>query len=274
MLLELHCHSWNSQGTRIPWEGLDSPNKVVEAAIRMGLGGIAITDHDVITKVKSDKIITIPSSEISSLENGKGHILALGIQEAITPALGIEETIDRIHEQGGIAIAPHPFDVYGKGIRSKAKLCDALEVFNALNIEKMSNWKAGRFAKKHRIPGVSGSDAHCIEMMGYGLNELDDRYATDMESILKSIKNGRVNLVRNYYSIPTLVDWYTLRLRFSYYEILKVLDTKGRIKRITGKQLLKLVRKSPGKIDYLFKGIAYVGLGGAFVYGAVRSIFS
>ncbi len=273
MLLELHCHSWYSQGTRITWEGLDSPEKMIKRAKMLGIEGIAITDHNVLTRVKADDILVIPGMEVTVNSNGKEkHIIALGIEDEIPSQLSVRETIDRIHEQGGLAVACHPFDVYGKGIRSEAKFCDAIEVFNPLNQERISNWKARRLARKFNLPEVAGSDAHCVEMLGYGLTDVPS--ATDVDSVLKAIKKGRTRLFTKYYSIPTLVNWYTIRLRLSYFDVLKYLDTKGKLKKVAGKNLLKLIRKSPGRVDYLFRGIAYIGLGGAFIYSLARGLTS
>ena len=43
-------------------------------------------------------------------------------------------------------------------------------------------------------------------------------------------------------------------------------------KRAVGEKLLSLVEKSPGNIDYLFRIIAYLSLGSAITYSAVRTI--
>ncbi len=272
MLLELHCHTWYSRGTRIPWEGLDSPKNMAKQALKMGVEGLAITDHNHLTKLKSKDLLIIPGIEVSADDHGKEkHVIGLGVQEEIPMKLSVEETIDSIHDQGGIAVACHPFDIYGKGIRSKSDLCDAIEVFSPLNLERISNWKAKRFAKKNKMPTVTGSDAHCLEMLGHGLTYVPYGM-TDVDEVLKAIRKGNTKLFTRYYPIPTLVDWYTLRLRLSYFDVLKFLDSKGRFRGATGKKLLKLVRKSPGRIDYLFRTIAYLGLGGAFVYGGVRTL--
>ena len=52
-------------------------------------------------------MLLIPGVEIT--KNTKGyHILAIDIKKYIEPGLPVEEIADRIHAQGGIAIAPHP----------------------------------------------------------------------------------------------------------------------------------------------------------------------
>ena len=143
MKFELHCHSYYSVGTKIVWEGLNSPKEMIKAAKRKGLSGIAITDHDSNRSwkqareiAKKEGMIFIPGIEISSR---KGHIIGLGLNDFIKKDLSIDETIERIHEQGGIAVASHPFDIKGEGIRENYKKADAVEVFNALNVDQLSN---------------------------------------------------------------------------------------------------------------------------------------
>jgi predicted metal-dependent phosphoesterase TrpH len=52
-------------------------------------------------------MLLIPGVEITN--NTKGyHILAIDIKEYIEPGLPVDEIVNKIHEQGGIAIAPHP----------------------------------------------------------------------------------------------------------------------------------------------------------------------
>lgn len=52
-------------------------------------------------------MLLIPGVEITNETDGY-HILAIDIKEYIEPGLPVEEIINRIHAQGGIAIAPHP----------------------------------------------------------------------------------------------------------------------------------------------------------------------
>jgi len=73
--------------------------------------GIAITDHDhLLSKNEAEYLgkkygfVVLPGVEISA-EGIYAHLLAFGIKKEIRPDLGVEETIARIHDQGGVAIA-------------------------------------------------------------------------------------------------------------------------------------------------------------------------
>lgn len=276
MLAELHCHSIYSKRIKVPHEGMDSPKDILLHAERLGIDVIAISDHDEFRgaqeAVKSGKkidIIVIPAVEITT---ANGHMIALGIAEKIKPGMGVHETIDAIHEQGGVAIAPHAFDINNDGLRELAKECDAMEVFNAINIDRISNFKGLSFAAENKIPMVAGSDAHSLAMMGRGLTELPDVY--DMDGVLKAIKKGKVNVAtKKYIPIKVIMDWSMHRLKFSYDFVWDYIEQNyGQPKRLISKRMLSLVKRYPGRTDFLFKAIAYFSLGSVIAYSAAKEI--
>ena len=217
MKAELHCHSTHSVGTKVVWEGLDSPAEMMRAARMKGIGAVAITDHNSIgswkeaaAAAKREGIIFIPGMEISS---SKGHILGLGLNELVPRDLGIEETVELIHEQGGLAIAAHPYDIKGEGVRDEYREADAVEVFNALNVD----WFANRFTENRLrrvdMPKVVGSDAHNVDMLGHAINIMD---AHDADSVLREIRRGRVQHEKSYIPIKMISAWAKKRLENSY----------------------------------------------------------
>ena len=76
---------------------------MIEAATRRGLEGIIITDHDSVRgglvgiEVARDyrDFKVIPGAEITTRA---GHILAIGIDENVQRGLGVEETVELIHD--------------------------------------------------------------------------------------------------------------------------------------------------------------------------------
>jgi predicted metal-dependent phosphoesterase TrpH len=217
MKAELHCHSTHSVGTKVVWEGLNSPAEIMKAAARKGIGAVAITDHnsngawkEASAAARREGIVFIPGIEITST---KGHILGLGLNEFIPRGLGVDETVERIHEQGGLAIAAHPYDIKGEGIRDDYRKADAVEIFNALNVD----WFANRFTESRLrsvdMPKVVGSDAHNTAMLGHALNIVD---AHDMDSVLKAIRLGRVQHEKNYIPVKMISAWAKNRLENSY----------------------------------------------------------
>ena len=273
---ELHCHSTFSKGTKIQVEGLHSPEELLEQAEKIGLDVLAFTDHDcfegaeqALKLQKKFNVLVLPGEEVTTK---KGHLLCLGIQEKIPANLSVEESIDLVHEQGGIAIAPHPFDIEGKGIKVEALKADAIEVFNALNLDRFANRKASQFAKQENLPTVLGSDAHCKEMIGLAINNI--KAEKDVDAILKAIKKGNVEVKQKKY-VPTkiLQNWSVQRLKTSNQYVKNYINKHYSFpKKQISKAMLKLVDFSPGKIDYFFTSITYLGLGSAIIYSAIKNL--
>jgi hypothetical protein len=276
MLVELHSHTNLSKRIKVPVEGINTPEEMVRHAKKIGLDALAITDHDEIKGslqamrlAKKYDIIVIPGIEVTTRS---GHLLGVGVEEFIQPGMSVEDTIDEIHRQGGLAIGGHPFDINNDGIKEKARLCDAVEVFNAINIERIMNNKSKRFAQLHKKPQVAGSDAHCIEMLGYGVNEID---ATNVDGILRAIKKGRVTLRTKYIPAYVMMKWSITRLKLSYPFVLNYINKNySWPKRAVSRHALGLVKKSPGRIDYFFKGMAYFSLGSTIFYTAIKEVLS
>jgi len=168
---ETHCHTIysNKSGFRT-LDALDPPDRIVRAAIQRGLRGIVITDHDnvkgglVARKLFHDpeRIIVIPGAEVSTIS---GHILALGIVENVPSGRTVEETVDHIHDLGGIAVASHPFSTSARSVGQKCLSADAVEVFNSTN-KYTANARAMHLAHTHNKPETAGSDAHWARGVG------------------------------------------------------------------------------------------------------------
>ena len=74
-----------------------------------------------------------------------------------------------VHELGGLAIPPHPYDLFRAGIREAvldALDIDALEVFNAATTLKRYNKMAFEYASARKLPMTAGSDAHHESAIG------------------------------------------------------------------------------------------------------------
>ncbi len=274
MKVELHSHTHHSHGKKILYDGVEQPEAMVRHAKEIGLGALAITDHDTMLGVKEalaagkkHSIIVIPGEEISSLQ---GHVIALGIQETIRPGLNIFDTADLIHAQGGVAVAVHPFDIKHDGLREYAKVCDAVEIFNAINMDRISNRMARTFAGKNKMVGVAGSDAHSTAMLGKGTVNTK---STDMDSILKSIRKGSVTVSYSYPSVSVIMNYAIRKLKMSYdYTWNYMEENYKNPKKFIAKRMLTLVKRSPGGVDKLFSLMAYTAFASVVAYSALSSI--
>lgn len=155
-------------------------NEMIRQAIHLELDAICITDHDQLIRVpKIPDLRIFAGEEISSYG---GHILAYGIQETIPYALDDLETIDRIHEQGGIAIAAHPYrrrlgrphvnrripPPWSLGDEVLNLPLDGIETLNGGN-QHHENRHAHKIAKLKNYAVLGGSDAHRIQNLGAAL---------------------------------------------------------------------------------------------------------
>ncbi|QCC52738.1 PHP domain-containing protein [Halapricum salinum] len=194
--VELHAHS------ALSYDGRDPVDALLERARDASLDALAVTDHDEIAasldaveKASDYDLIGIPGMEVTS---AAGHVLGLGITEAIPKGLSFQETLDRIHDQGGIAVVPHPFQESRSGVidnisRAELARADAIEVYNSRLLTGRANRQARRFAREHGIPMTAGSDAHIAEMVGRAVTNVDTDERT-VEAILQAIVEGRTSI--------------------------------------------------------------------------------
>ncbi|MDO8639031.1 MAG: PHP domain-containing protein [Candidatus Daviesbacteria bacterium] len=108
LLADHHIHTRGSDGCLKPAE-------VIEFALKHNLKTIGITDHEVIApalKVKKyceDKGITLEVIIASEITTRSGHLVGLYLTKDIPSGKSLEWTIQAIHDQNGLVIAPHPF---------------------------------------------------------------------------------------------------------------------------------------------------------------------
>lgn len=195
MKWETHCHTVYSSHRKRWFDALNTPREMIEASLRKGLDGMIITDHDTVKGGLAAKKIAreyagftvIPGAEITS---GAGHILAVGIETNVPKLLSAGETIERIHELGGIAIASHPFSSRVRpSLREECLKTDAVEVFNAMN-RGTENSQAQLLATENSRPMTAGSDAHWAKMVGTAGIICDDP--------VRDIARGRTRLFGGY----------------------------------------------------------------------------
>lgn len=183
--IDLHVH------TNYSADSLITPEELVFYAKKCGLDGVAIVDHErfdgALKIAKMTDLLIIPGMEIESLD---GHIIGLNIKENISKKLRADETIDGIHEAGGIAIACHPVAFFkgGVGRHTNAKF-DAVEVINSSAFPFGYSVKHGRaLATRLGASTVAGSDAHYGPEIGYAYTTVNAEPKID--SIISAIKDG------------------------------------------------------------------------------------
>ena len=193
---ELHCHS------SLSYDGRDAVDLLLEQAEAVGLDALAVTDHDEIDasleaaeRAPEYGLVGIPGMEVSS---AAGHVLALGVEEAVPPGRPFVETLSHIRDLGGIAVVPHPYQESRSGVLAAISeealtAADAIEVYNSRLLTGRANRQAERFARRHGLPMTAGSDAHISEMVGQAVTRIDAAERT-VEAILDAIRQGRTTV--------------------------------------------------------------------------------
>ena len=183
--IDLHVH------THYSYDSLITPEELVFYAKKHGLDSVAVTDHDRIDSAlkiaKETDFPIIPGMEISSLN---GHILGLNVEELVPKRLSADETVDKIHEAGGIAVACHPITFFKESLGNKTNSkFDAVEVINASAFPFNYSVKNSRkMASRLGIAQVAGSDAHYGPEIGCAYTLVDAELEVD--EIIKAISKG------------------------------------------------------------------------------------
>lgn len=191
-LADLHLHTTASDGF-VPVE------QALDYIARQGvLKVVAITDHDVLdaslwahSRRERYPFDIIPGVEVSSAD---GHVLGLWVTQPVPMAMSLAETVAAIHEQGGVAILPHPFEItvcpqaVWRYLRQPEIVreagIDAIEVHNAGTLTPGSNALARRLAVKLEMPVTGGSDGHSLAAIGRGWTRFPGSTADDLRAAL------------------------------------------------------------------------------------------
>ena len=187
--IDLHVHTCYSH------DAITTPMEVLACAKKRGLNGIAITDHNTLAGASqlagNRELIVIPGIEV---ETSRGHVLALNVASPVPPKLSLSETIQRIHDVDGIAIASHPRDVYRgmRGIERSSSLgFDAIEVVNSAAFPFfLSTYFSRRLAARLNLPQTAGSDSHLPNTIGLAHTLVDSD--PEIDEILRAIRKGKI----------------------------------------------------------------------------------
>jgi len=221
---DLHMHTNASDG----WP---TPLQLVEhAARRAGLDLIAVTDHDTIEgalraaeyAARRSKLHVIIGEEVSSRD---GHIIGLFLEQAVKPGLSAAATVHAIHEQGGIAIAPHPFwrtsrvvragnPVHGVGWLAAELPFDAIEVENATPGFYVFNRLARRLNMGLGAAELGCSDAHIVDAVGRAFTYFPGKTPAVLR---KAIETGQTHAGRRRYQAVGLVRYAAWGLNHQRY---------------------------------------------------------
>jgi len=194
---DLHIHSVYSNGYfryLPPWVA-STPEEILRVARERELKVVSITDHDslegswqALRLANKYGIIVVPACEITSKD---GHILAFGIKKEIPKKMSADQTIKLIHQQGGLAVAAHPFRVrpiifngIGLGDLVLKLPLDGLETASASMTPKVNEKTAQVIKSNHlKMAQTGGSDTHSLDFIGLGRTIFKEKIVTYQDAL-------------------------------------------------------------------------------------------
>lgn len=204
---DFHSHSHYSK------DSLINPRTFIDRCIAKGTTCIAVTDHNeiegafVIRKLAQDTGAPLKVVIGEEVKTSEGEIIGLFLKELVKRDMSPEDTIRAIHEQGGLAVIPHPYDIFRRSVLTDEAIervkhdVDAIEGFNCRNILGKHDVKARALAAEVGKPITLGTDSHSPIEMGGGQLEIDD-FETK-EELLQVLRGGRI---LGHRSVP-MVHW-------------------------------------------------------------------
>jgi predicted metal-dependent phosphoesterase TrpH len=222
---DLHMHTTASDGWPTPQELVD------HAARRASLSVIAVTDHDTIEgalrarehAAKRARLHVIVGEEVSSRD---GHIVALFLERRIRPGMSAAATVHAIHDQGGLAIAVHPFwrtervartgRVHGVGWLAAELDFDGIEVENATPGFYVFNQLAHRLNLGLGAAELGSSDAHILDAVGRAYTEFEGKTP---EALRAAIESGATVARRRRYRAVGLMRYAAWGLNHQRYAV-------------------------------------------------------
>jgi hypothetical protein len=193
------------------------------------LNVIAITDHDTIEgalraadhAAKRKRLHVIVGEEVSSRD---GHIIGLFLERRVRSGMSAAATVHAIHEQGGLAVAAHPFwrterqvrsgRVHGVGWLAAELDFDGVEVENATPGFYVFNQLAHRLNLGLGAAELGCSDAHIVDAVGRAFTEFP---GTTPEALRKAIENGETRAGRQRYRAVGLMRYAAWGLNHQRY---------------------------------------------------------
>ncbi len=193
---QFHAHTTNSDGE-------PTPSVLCDHYAELGFDVLAITDHWHVTDVGHDRIVVIPSSELtaaSASPHGEAEALALGVAElpeSLEPFADIEAMAAWIVERGGVPFLCHPY-WSGLGVEDilAAPSLAGIEIWNGGSEVLQGNglstvhWDEA-IQRGHPVLGLATDDCHSPGAdSGFGWTWVlaRERSAT---AVIEALRQGR-----------------------------------------------------------------------------------
>ena len=177
-LADLHTHTSLSDGM------MDVGALLAHVEEQGMLDVIAITDHDDITAAFMARELTAKHGYRAQVVIGEeittrsGHLLGLFLEHQVPRLQSLEATLQAIHEQGGLAVIPHPMSwlTFSVGQSAMVRVTssqeegvyfDGLEVANPSMAAKVTRARVQQFNTEWlHLAELGSTDAHFLPVLG------------------------------------------------------------------------------------------------------------
>ncbi|MCB0103093.1 MAG: PHP domain-containing protein [Anaerolineales bacterium] len=192
---DLHIHSIYSP------DATTTVRAVLKQAADVGLDVIAVTDHDDFRgSLEAQELApkfgveVIPGAEVTTRD---GHLVALFIKSLPPAGMSLIDTLLHIGEQGGLAIAPHPFNNLPGSLKMESvlgALADqrAKVPLKGIETHNMGTQNFDKVARKLSVflplAKIASSDAHIYWAIGAGRTQFEGKTAEDVRTALLNNK--------------------------------------------------------------------------------------
>jgi predicted metal-dependent phosphoesterase TrpH len=190
---DLHVHSFLGDGVLWPWD-------LAFEARRRGLDVIAITNHNQVVAARIGRFfanqtatpLVLIGEEITAPDY---HLIAVGIDEAVSGARALEGAIADIHSQGGAAIAAHPTRAFWPAYGAAAlRELDGAEVAHPLTYSRGPEELREFFARLRLVrrgaAAVGSSDYHAFASLGVCRTYVFARERSEA-AVIEALRQGR-----------------------------------------------------------------------------------
>jgi hypothetical protein len=178
-----------------------TPAQLVEAALNARLDLIAVTDHDTMDSVQETQergtaagLTVVAGQEITTRWPAQTHILGWFLEKPVKRGMSLDDTVAAIHDQGALAIIPHPFmPVYFGSIQPymlrrllEKHHVDGIEMVFTVPIGSRRRRKLDQFYINNRErlgAAIGGSDCH------FGLHDIASavtRFQGDFQTAVRT----------------------------------------------------------------------------------------
>jgi len=206
-------------------DGFLSPFDVVLHARRNGLDAFAVTEHNLVYPAKMSRwfsrLIGGPTVVVGEeITTDRFHLIALGVEDRVSPYGELGPIVDAVHQEGGVAIAAHPVKRFWPSFDAELAKLDGAEVMHPLALtarggregvgwrwEEMRDFTTRATQDGRHFTAIGSSDYHFFNGLGV-MRTLVFAKDDSEAAILQALREHRTvvrDLAGNYYGDDTLV---------------------------------------------------------------------